>query len=659
MADLNFKIAATLDAAGFTGAAASIRGVATATGEAATAMEGAAEAAETMNLAIGGFMGLQIVQFLKDIINETVNAEKNQQQLKLAVDNTGQSFDKNKNQINAFLEATMALTGANKEDLIPALDILIARFGSVRQAQESLNLVIGISRGLNMDYAAAAALVAGVVNGQPRALNAAARAMGLDNAAKKDSTLVLKELTSRYGDFSDKQSALTKTVADFSNQWTELKLNIGESIGPVIVILGDIVMRVFNYMIDSSKLVRNGFLAIGATIAQFILAPLALISPTAQKMYDTLEAGIKSFKAKAADAGKGMLEQFLPKGALVADGLENNFVAPHKAAYLKMNEAELKMIAEGNLAAAQGARDQLQYKLNLLDQEKDAQIKAAQEADNFSRLDPKNQQAILLAIDEETNQKRLTLQRAYDQQQGASEKALMDSKIALTRVGSQTNLDLRLQELEEEVKAQRQADADTIESAEERARAIQTINNNYAARKLQIIRDSQAQEVAFAEQAATAIGTSTGNMLAGQQNAWKSALAQIIQMIFNTAAKAIMANYAQGASSYVAAEGYVGIAIGAGLMALGAAAAAAINSSSSSPTSSTLPSVSVGAASIPSTVAPAATTQAASAQKPISVTIQGDMISDTAYIDRLAAALSSAVNNRDVRLVATQSKAAA
>lgn len=652
MPGLNFQIAATLDAAGFKGAAEALRTVEDASGGVTTALEATAGAFETVESAIQGFLAIQVIQFLRDIVNQTIEHDKAEQQLKLAVDNTGQSYEANKSKISGYLAATQSLTGANKEELVPALEVLISRLGSVRQAQDQLNLVIGVSRGLNMDYAAAAALVSGVVNGQPRALNEAARAMGLDTAAKKDASVVLKDLTQRYGDFADKESALTKTTEDFSNQWTYMKELLGTYIAPIFVMIGDVALRVLNSIIPLTQTLALVIGYVGTAIAKGILYPLSFISPAFKDAYNSVSNVLTAMREEANKTGAEMQQAlFGNNSGNAAAQLKRNLVDPHQAAYLQMNETELKALAAGDLAAATSAKAQLQYKIAQLQQEAEAQKQALKDQDNYSRLSAQNREALMTAVDNETNQKRLALQRQFDSQQAAEDKKYMDSQIALTRTGTEENLKLRLQELDAETAAQKRQIAESIMAEQDRAKAIATIDNNAKAQRIKIYTETYAQETSMAEQAATAIGTSTGNMLAGQQDAWKSALTAIIQMVFNTAAKNIMANYATGASSYVAEGGYWGIALGAGLMALGAAAAAAVSSASTSPTSSSLPGGTVSTAAPSATSSPLTGPQAAG---PISISIQGDVIGDNAFVDRMAQKLSAAVNNRDVRLVATQ-----
>lgn len=652
MSDLNFRIAATLDAGGFDRAATSIRGVGTASGEVTEAMTATAGAVEAVKTAISGFLALEVVQFLRDVVNETINAQQNEQRLKLAVDNTGQSYDRNQVKINNYLEATQSLTGVSKEELVPVLSTLVTKNGDVNKSLQQLNLTVGVSRGMNMDLASAALMVSGVVNGQPRALGLAARAMGLDTQSKKDNALVLAELTKRYGEFSDKQSELARGMEDLTNQWIALKVALGDSVGPALVFIGDLLERIITIAVQG---IRGAIDILGGAadgLVEMFVAPFTRISSAANALYQSLHAGHLSLQQGAQDAGQKMYDALTFKGKPTAADLKANLLDPHQAAYLKLNEIEKKALAEGDLASAVSGEKRLQYQLQLLNQESEAQKTALRDQDNYSRLSAQNQAALMESVDQQTYVKRLALLKQYDAARAAEDKNLIDSQIGLTQKGSADWLNLELKALNQDAAARRQQVADTIMTEKQRMQAIQVIDNDTTAKRRDLFQQYYASEIQMADQAAQAIGTSLGASLAGQQDAWKSALTQIIQMIVNYAVKAITANYAVGASTQVAEGGWIGVASGAALMALGAVAVSAISSTNTSPTSSSVPNTAAASASAPATVSPGSS-QSMPAQPGITLVVQGDMIPDVNYIDRLAAALSSAVNNRDVRLVAT------
>ncbi len=651
MADLNFRIAATLDSGGFNNAAASIRGVGQASGEVSKAMEGTAAAVETVKSAVQGFLALEVVQFLKDIVNEAADAEMNEARLKLAVDNTGLSWEANKPKIEAFLDGMQTLTGVSKEQLTPALTQLVQRLGSVREAQEYLNLTVGVARGMQLDYASAADLVSGVVNNNTFALRQAAVAMGEDKDARKDSAQVLAELTRRYSDFADKAPAISKGVQGITNQWEAMKIELGTGLGPMVVFIGEELVRTLNVVLQAVRYIVDGTLGLIVGIGEGWLRLFGLVSPGAAKMAEDWHKSLLAINVDAAKTGKALHETLY--GVSASDTSKNitkNLVEPTTKAFLEMNDAEKKIMADGATASAQSQAQKLADVMMNLERENAAVKQSLAEQDNWRRLSIKDQQALLDAADATTRQKLIAAVDAANQQQLEAQKKLIDAQLAEEAAGSAKYIELKKKEIDLETAAAKAHAQLTIQNQQQLDQALQTIDAQDTAERKKLYTNYYQMLGQAANQSGQDVGKALGDSLAGQKVNWRTTLTQIMQMIINTAVKAIEAYYQIGAANSIAQMGWAGVAAAAGLEAMGAAASAAVGSLSASPDS--------GGASIASSgssTSSSSSTTATPAQAGIQVNIQGDMISDTAYIDRLAGALDSAVNNRDVRLTSTNS----
>ena len=654
MADLNFRIAATLDKGGFTNAASAVRGVGQASEEAAEGVEGLGNAFNLVQTAVGGFMALQAVQFLRDLVNQTIDNEQRERELKISVDNTGASFDKNKPMIDNYLKAMQNLTGVHVQELIPAFQTLIDKTGNINTAMNNLGLVIGLSKAKTHDYGEAATIVSGVIDGQSMALRRAATLMGMDAEAKKDASAVLAELTRRYGDLDAAISPMEKRMNDMSNAWKDLKESIGQAFGPIFVALMQGATRELTI---TTQWIRMLFDAIGTSAISLVEVwawVFSDLSETANNAYKKMKAMQEDYKASTADAAKKLVDAL--RAVTEANKADvGKRAGDAKTHYLEMNEMEKKFLTESAAASAASGSEQLQKKLELLAQENQAVKQSLTDETNWGRISKQNQDALYHAADAQT---RAKMQAAIAQSNAAElsqQKALMDSEIALTAAGTSKNLNLRLKELDMETAAERAAANAAVMTEADRARKMQTISNNDTAQRKKLYQEYYSSESQTADEAARAIGTSMGGMLSGQQDAWKSGLTQILQMIINWGAKAIGIGYAVGASQEVAKAGWVGVATGAALIVAGAAAAALISAISPSPSSSSsVSSSSVASASSPVAASSSSTAAAGPANGTMTVQIYGDMISDTAFIDRLTQKISSAVNNRDVRLVATQ-----
>lgn len=655
MADLNFRIAATLDNAGFTQAAAALRGVGVGADAATVGLEGVETAAEGVSTALNAFAGLVVIQFLRDIVDETAKAETQQLQLKTRVESTGLSFAQAGPQINSFLEGVQNLTHVSKEELIPAFEQLITRTHSVRDAQELLTTTVGVARGANMGLVEAADLVAGVMNNQSRAILQATKMLGLHKGAATDSKTIMKDLTSTFGSMAESVSAATAIQGDLTAKFQETKIELGTGLMPVIGLLGDLVLRVFNFILGTARFTFDGVVAIVLKAISSIIYPLTFFSTTAKAAFKSIQDATDSFAGSAVDAGNVIRSAFQKTADAHAD-ISKGMVDVTKKTYDELNEAQKTAIAEGLAASQAGDLAKYNSAMALLNKKAAAEKKALRDSAADQLLSEKDMAALLGSVDNEMLAKRLALKAQYDKAESDQTKNLLTSQVALTVDGSQAQLQAKLKLLDATTAAERQQANDSLLDAKQHAVAMQVIDNNSTAARAALYKTYYQKTVDLADSAATEIGTAMGNMLAGQSSTWRSSLANILKMIINYGVTAIEANYAIGASVSVATQGWVGVAEGAGLLAAGAAAAAVVGnmltdpSSSPSTISSSAASSTISASPTAAAAAPTTTSAAAG----MTVIIQGDMLGDNAVADRLAARINDAVLNRDVRLVATQ-----
>ena len=653
MSTLNFTINSLLQGNGFSEAAAGARAVGTESKGAAAGIEEMATAMEVVQTAVEGFLALQVVQFLRDLVTGTIEAQKQENQLKIRVDNTGLSYDANRDKIQAFLQATQELTGVHKEELIPTFEKLIDVTGSVRTAQENLNLAVAVGRALSIDSAQAAKMVGALLDNQAGGFRMLARAVGAHGAQLKDANFVMDETVKKFGSMNDAVSPLEKSTLDISNMWKDMKLELGEGLGPVLVWIGDIFLRLMTTIIASVRGTVDllGGLAMGLT--EMLVAPLAAFSSKFNAIYQEMKAQHAALVANAADAGKKIVDAWDFSLKKTAD-IHSTFVKNLKEKNAELTDDEIKLLAESAAANASSEAAKLATSLAAIEKHKAQQITAIKAMEDFRLLSKKNQDALLATAEAEAQTKRMAAQGQYDKAEWDNEKKLMDSKIALMQAGSNQKLQAQLNELNAEKLAQEKQARDTIKNEIDLQNTLMTIDNDAEAKKKALVVASYQAQSATANQYAEIIGTTTGQMLSGQQDAWKSALAQIIKMILDKAAIHVMAAYMEGGAEQVAQGGWVGVASGAALIALGAAASAAVSAlaggGSASSTGSTVSSMMVSA----SPTTDAAGTAGANNTSTVNVNLYGDTINDPSYLQNLAAKLSAAVNNKSVRLVASQ-----
>ncbi len=204
----------------------------------------------------------------------------------------------------------------------------------------------------------------------------------------------------------------------------------------------------------------------------------------------------------------------------------------------------------------------------------------------------------------------------------------------------------------------------------DKLKLMAALNKRYQADVAAMEKAAMSRRILVAAQYANIVGTAVGNMLAGQKDSWKDATRAIVDMISQQAQAAVIANTIQGASKEFATKGIYGFVtaapiIGWGLAQVGAIAAAAaaakgaIGSGSggtlSAPSASSGPGIGLGGGSGGGGgAAPAIAPASATETRVVNVNIYGDQYGETEFIERLGERLSAAVENADLRLVATQ-----
>lgn len=216
----------------------------------------------------------------------------------------------------------------------------------------------------------------------------------------------------------------------------------------------------------------------------------------------------------------------------------------------------------------------------------------------------------------------------------------------------------------------RRLDAFKIASETEQAKLILAIRRDQAAKERQIDEQTAKDRMQTAITIGHAIGVATGKMLMGEQNAWKDAAASIIDVIVQVGETAVLTSSVQAYWKEIGLYGWAGVVSGLPLLAKGAAAAAGIaalgelaKGALGSGSAVSAPSGGGGGdgGSSPAPAAGGGSDTATTAATPrgltnLRIVVMGDMVNDNSYIDRLAAKITSAVEDRDVRLISTSSQ---
>lgn len=254
----------------------------------------------------------------------------------------------------------------------------------------------------------------------------------------------------------------------------------------------------------------------------------------------------------------------------------------------------------------------------------------------------------------------------------AAAHALRDELLAMTRTteaeAAKIMADLGHTALEqaridgEQQKAEIKKRADfRILNAMDQARVLLAIEKDTAAKEMAIQEEKTQAMYGRYVNYASAIGAATGNLVNGQQDAWKQILNVVIDSLTQELTAVLVTSQAERIAKEVAAGGWYGFISGAaqaaGIAAMGAAAKAALRGGSSSFSASGSGGGGGGGYSGGgSSTGTSSAAQAAPATTPLSlhITVQGDMVNDPAFIDRMVRKISDSVENRNTRLVATK-----
>ncbi len=190
-------------------------------------------------------------------------------------------------------------------------------------------------------------------------------------------------------------------------------------------------------------------------------------------------------------------------------------------------------------------------------------------------------------------------------------------------------------------------------------KVLAALDANYHAKRLQLEKETANKIVANTSAYMSLVGKAVGESLSGQKDAWKDLLSSVVDTIAAQVTAQIGMTTAAKVATQLESEDYAGAAKSAAIGALeiaavaglAAAAKSAIGSSNHSDTSGSGGGGGGGGGGSP---APSPSPQPTAPRGTnVTVVVQGSVVGD---INELARRVSDAVQNRNVRLVATKVK---
>ncbi len=398
---LNFNIASKLDAAGFKDASAYLRTLTQQTQDAKKANEDHGISIEGVTAAYEAFMGLAIVEFLRESIELSIELREQDRQLAQRVEQTGLSYEKAKPHLDAFFESLEAQTGVLREKMVPAFEILIDKTHSVRTSQELMLTTMGLAKMRGIDLGTAADMVGGAFANQNRAILQVGRALGLTQTQMKDHAEVLRILQERTEKFATNVDDSTLAIGEMKKAFSDLKKEVGDSASGFVEdnakamasilrtvqrAFGIISLTLKSYSDEATstfRIVKDAFThGFGGVEDEFKKADVRI-----QKEYDQ---GMKALLERTKEHNSKEEQETKKQG--------DNLVDDTAKIYEKLNETQLKLIAEGEAAMNGNAKQRLQAKLNLVDIETKGMLVKLKEQEDYANLSEQDQQRLRTAI---------------------------------------------------------------------------------------------------------------------------------------------------------------------------------------------------------------------------------------------------------------------
>lgn len=399
MSALSFKISSELESAGFKGAADWLRSISDESKKAKTSTKEQSDSVDLLKKAYGALVSYGIVQFYRAAYEASALAKEQEIQLSSRVDQTGLSYERAKPKLDAFFQALQDQSGVARDKLVPAFNFLLDKTNNVRASQELMTTVMGLARTRGLQLADAADLVSGAYIGQQRSLMLLAKDMGLTTEQAKNHNFVIEMAKSKYAQFAVSTDASTIALDRLKNTMSDVKQKIGDG-------LSSPIQFVSKQLSDFLIKFESGFEQLGISAARWV----EIIRINFELVPAIFKKGFSKAKEEAQiqlnEVGKIADEQLRQLQAKMNDALNpkttqsnlNNLVDATHNAFQAMNNDELKLIAEGNAAMADGDRHRLETRMKLLDAEKALLLENLHQQQDFLRLSGQDQLMLEVAI---------------------------------------------------------------------------------------------------------------------------------------------------------------------------------------------------------------------------------------------------------------------
>lgn len=184
-----------------------------------------------------------VTAFFKASADEALRQEEALRRLSFAVDSTGGSFSKSKDQVVAFAEQQQALTQFSQTQTLETMGRLVRITGDVGQAMQATRLVFGLASASGRDFNTIMDLLSPILQGDSTRLRGLQSEFGSFIGNASTAQEVIDNLSKRFLGAAERQEGYGKELASLKNRLEDFKQTIGAGVLPVFQFLLEALLK--------------------------------------------------------------------------------------------------------------------------------------------------------------------------------------------------------------------------------------------------------------------------------------------------------------------------------------------------------------------------------------------------------------------------------
>lgn len=239
--------------------------------------------------------GAAIAAFFKGAVDASLEEAESLRQVKFAVESTGGSWGKYKEQVDAFAASQMAATQFDDGVTLAVLGKLTRATGDVERGMKATALAQNIAAGTGKDLADTTRIVSDLLTGQERGLKAAQKELGGYVGEAKNGQEALDALQKGFEGAAQNQEGYSKSIAQSKHALEEFQQQVGDGVVPVL-----------DFLLKGVAFVAKGFEELGLVVAGAMAALVVGVTGANDVIEQTLVGNFKLAVTTAKQTGENL-----------------------------------------------------------------------------------------------------------------------------------------------------------------------------------------------------------------------------------------------------------------------------------------------------------------------------------------------------------------